>query len=55
METKEQNKQNRNNKLIDTENVLMVVRQELVVAVGEKVEGMKMYKLPVKKTVLTGL
>lgn len=48
------NKQNRNN-LIDTENVLMVVRQELVVAVGEKVEGMKMYKLPLKKTVLTGL
>ena len=34
------NKQNRN-KPIDTENMLMVARQESVVAVGEKVEGIK--------------
>ena len=42
------------NKLIDTENNLMVARGEGVRGLGEKMGGTKMYKLPVMNTV-TGI
>ena len=49
MESKEQNKQINKKKLIDTENILMVVRWEGGWGMSENGEGIKNYKLVVTK------
>ena len=50
MESKEQNKKQNRNRLIDTENKPVIARDRREVGVlGEKGEGIKKYKLVVRK------